>query len=700
MDACVHELLSYYQREIREDRAATELLARLGITSPEVVDHFALGYCSGRALGAASDETARELKSLGLVFRAREIFTGCIVFPVSDESGGLVDLFGMRFAGNDRRYYFWQDPPRGLIGREALDTYPEVILAGNAYYALHARQLGYPNIVALRYPDETAAHIEALQRPRMIYLLARKHRHRISPKMEEAGLRFHSLSPKRKGEMLSDKTFAPVMKREGRAMSGLRVVAREGARLVVDGGEIRYRVDPCGARLTMGLKAMIRAERNERSYLERVDLGSGGARQRFAKTCGMGLVAGTNMIERDMEEIADLLDRLREEMAREGEPGAKVLSGREESRARMLLAEGDVLGAMAGCLERELGIVGEEANRKLAVLIAASRLLPSPLGCIVRGDPSSGKSTLIRAIGRLMPEERTLVLSRLTAQSLYFLPRERLVDSVIVVDEYEGLAASEYALRSLMSNQELALAITVREGGEMPTTRTIRIPTRLAIFVSTTKEVNVENLSRFIELRMDASREQTRKVLRRLAIPDDIGSNTSLELMRDANRLLLPCRVEIPFGERLLPRNGSVLARRHFGHAVELIRAHAALNQLQRKHDKSEAALVVRAEYEDFRVVQELLKHTVDSPEESMTPGASELLQNMHKCDLQACTIKQAMHMSGWSYSKTYRALEELSRVSLVVADHHTNGVERVYQVSPYERIDGGIPMLPIFEGV
>ena len=82
MERCVHELLEFYQRDMREREEGMKLLERFGITSMEVIDHFRLGYCSGKAYGLASDRTARRYKEVGLVKKAREIFEGCIVFPV------------------------------------------------------------------------------------------------------------------------------------------------------------------------------------------------------------------------------------------------------------------------------------------------------------------------------------------------------------------------------------------------------------------------------------------------------------------------------------------------------------------------------------------------------------------------------------------------------------------------------------------
>jgi hypothetical protein len=110
--------------------------------------------------------------------------------------------------------------------------------------------------------------------------------------------------------------------------------------------------------------------------------------------------------------------------------------------------------AVAGALDAE--VVGEEANKRLAVLVASSRLLDQPLGAIVRGPAGCGKSALIQSISRALPASEVLNLSRLTPQSLYFMPSGALQNKLLVVDEYTGLQESEYAIRTLMSNARRA----------------------------------------------------------------------------------------------------------------------------------------------------------------------------------------------------------------------------------------------------
>jgi len=267
----------------------------------------------------------------------------------------------------------------------------------------------------------------------------------------------------------------------------------------------------------------------------------------------------------------------------------------------------------------------------------------------------------------------------------------------MVIDEWEGLADTEYPVRSMMSNQLLSLAITTRDGGRTPTTKLVEIPATLALLVSATKAVNIENLSRFLELRMDSSPTQTKLVLEAFAAAqadNHAGGGAEINLIQNANQLLKPVRVIIPFAKKLVYGTTSVFARRQFGQVAGLIQAHAALCQCQRRLD-NEKLPVVYATAEDYAAVYGLLPAIIDHVEESLSPSAMELLDRVKQDETRQITVKQIMGAMAWSYSKTFRTMRELVSLNLMIPDKTTVGVERVYEPAPYIRAERGIGQLP-----
>ena len=68
-----------------------------------------------------------------------------------------------------------------------------------------------------------------------------------------------------------------------------------------------------------------------------------------------------------------------------------------------------------------MGYVGEDANRKLAYLVAVSSKLDNPLSLLIRSNSSAGKSQLMEKVVALMPGEDVFFLSRISPQALYYM---------------------------------------------------------------------------------------------------------------------------------------------------------------------------------------------------------------------------------------------------------------------------------------
>lgn len=254
------------------------------------------------------------------------------------------------------------------------------------------------------------------------------------------------------------------------------------------------------------MKCQIRVEKDKSKLIDRLDFASAASRTKFAHLAAGKLGMASYELEECLDAIADQLDTLILEDSQPNLRLPKALSKKEEAEARKLLGREDLLSVMADALTECSGIVGEEANRKLCVLITAPRLLDKPLGCIIRGNPGSGKSSLIQAASKLLPACDVLYLSRLMPQALYFLPKDHLQNKLMVIDEYEGISDSEYSPAFHDVVADVVFGNYGPDGGRLPTTQLHEVLCRLALMVSSTQAVNIENLSRFLELTMDTAR--------------------------------------------------------------------------------------------------------------------------------------------------------------------------------------------------
>lgn len=718
-DRLTLDLLRFYQRELHDADAAEarDVLDRIQITEPRLIDRYGLGYASGRALDAMSESQQKQLIAMGLVHRhpLGERMKGCIVLPVYNEHGDLVDLCGLRPLKSGLRFFHWQPTHRGLIGvqsKNAIESEGEAILCDNAFHFLHAAQYGYENVLAIRHTDELVGYLDLFERIglRRVYLVSRQQRQQIGPPLERRGIEVVMVRTPPQvivprscyEEALGQTPTAPRPKpTPSPEPAELKLASRTDARLVFESGPTRYTIDST-AMTGLAMRVQVRIEHDPGSKpltcIDKVDLGSASARRKAARQLAMGVSLPSADVEQHLNAIAAQLDQLILDTAEQHTQGQRQppMTDAERDSAMKLLSGGDVLANLSDALERDCGYVGEGDAKRLALLVAASRLLPQPLGALFRGPAGSGKSALMKAVMQTLPLDGVLYFSRLTAQALYFLPKDQLKHRLLVCDEYEGLADSEYALRSLMSSQVLSLAITVREGGKVPVTRTVEVPATLAVMVSTTGAINAENLSRFIEIGLNTSADQTRRILGALATPASTDPNRLREV-RVVNQLLRPCSVVIPYADQLIGPTGavSVATRRRFGHVIGLIGAHAALHQYQRADCANNADMpVIEATPADYAAVYPLLSSIVEHVEEDVSPPAMSLLRYIQGESLARMTRQQVMESMNWSYSRAYKVLRELSSLDLLRPDSTTNGVLRTYEVSVFHLTDHGVGTL------
>jgi len=696
MDRIVLDLLKLYQKEIRESKKAMEALKALHI-APQTVEHFQLGYSTGKSFQIASKEQRKVLRALDLACNWGDRFKDSIVVPVFTESGALVDLYGIRQCSNQLKKLNWQSPSQGLIGVGAIASCPEVVLTDTPLYALLAHQAGHSNVVALRGMFEMDRLLLLLQKhdTRRIYVYSRSRGPVMMKALSKAGLEAVKLpSPARgfdKGHFRIVGTLPTVAE-----ASDLELVTRTDHRLTFKADGVEYRLDSA-AMSGLGMKVQIRAESGGVSFRDKVDLAASSQRRGFARQCGVRLGTTANQIEEHLNGMADHIDALLLEGLETHTRRPRVLKAQEKTTAMKVLQAEDVLEYQSKALQERLHFIGEECNRKLSLLVAASRLLDKPLGAILRGPAGCGKSALIQATTKALPMSEVLYFSRMTSQSLFFMPRDQLQHKLLVVDEYEGMQEAEYAVRTMMSSQTLSLAITVREGGRVPVTKTLEIPATVSVLVSTTGSINSENLSRFIELRMDSSSDQNHRVMKALAKErqrTNSAAGEHIQALQSLSLLLKPCVVEIPYADRLIYKSGNVLARRQFAQVVGLISAHAALHQYQRKAETVEEKLHITATREDYEAIYPLLAHVVDHFEEDLSPSSMQLLEAIQRREARTLTRKQVMEWLGWPYSRAYRVLKELNSLDLLISDSMSNGVERIYEVAPYFQTQGGVSQI------
>lgn len=150
----------YSHRLISSETALPYLTKTRGL-SLSVLSSFDVGYCD-RSLGKElPDPESFEgamirgtLQRFGLIKpNGRELFRGCIVVPIKDEQGAIVDMYGRKLAKSQRKgvpsHIRIHHVPRSLFNAEVLLTNREVILCSSPLEALTLLSCGVTNVVSM-----------------------------------------------------------------------------------------------------------------------------------------------------------------------------------------------------------------------------------------------------------------------------------------------------------------------------------------------------------------------------------------------------------------------------------------------------------------------------------------------------------------------------------------------------------------------
>jgi DNA primase len=364
-----------------------------------------------------------------------------------------------------------------------------------------------------------------------------------------------------------------------------------------------------------------------------------------------------------MGHLALLLDQVERAQALVDRPAVVVLTPERRAAAEALLSAPDLLDRAAAALDA-LGYVGEDATKRLAYLVATSRLLTKPLSAILMAPSGAGKSDLLDKLTLLLPAEAVEFLSRVTPSALYYAGPEALRHKVVVVDEQAGASDADYAIRTLQTKGLLRLALTVAG-------RTERFEAHgpIALLSGTTRsDLDPENLSRCLELPLDDSPEQTRRIqaAQRHAWAGHAREVVDTQLWQDAQRALEPLAVVIPFAERLDYPARTTKDRRDQQKLLALVAAHALLHQRQRERD--EHGRVV-ASVGDYEAIHRLLIAVLQQTHDGLSPRAARVYRLLAESD-RPLTRREIADKIGWNYMTSVRALDELVAQELAaVAD-------------------------------
>jgi hypothetical protein len=330
-----------------------------------------------------------------------------------------------------------------------------------------------------------------------------------------------------------------------------------------------------------------------------------------------------------------------------------------------------------------LGYIGESNNKKIAYLISISRKLKRPLSGIIVSSSGAGKTGLMMAIAKLVPDTDKLLLSRLTPQALFNFPKDALIEKFIVVDERNGSSMADYSVRTMQTSNVLTIAKPKTKDNEGGITS---IEVKCAYMESTTNEcINPENASRSIILHLDESPEATLAILKsqRLSRLSTAGENFNdlIKWHHQFQSELKSLPVIIPYIEQLTFPYHRVNFRREQEKFLGLLEASALLHQ----HDRDTTKGVIIARVEDYKIAYDLYASVFKEPQNELSKRATTLLEFVQSKGLCTFTIRQAISATEWTYSMVHRTVQELLQYEYLTQDSNSKGrYQKSYTILDY----------------
>ncbi len=623
--AVLARVVEHYHRTFCQRQDAQEYLARRGLTDRDLLRALKVGYADGSLLELApkGGELRRQLLELGVITaEGRELLGGCVVVPIPDPATGQWTTLYGRGVKTERHCYL-PGPLRGVLNFQAARMSREVVLAESVLDALSFHQAGVATAIPLYGTNGfTADHLDTLKREGVLETIlaldndeaGKKATDALKERLQAAGLSVrvarYPEGVKDANELLVSKngdageTFRRMLEEaepkpapaavsplceEPRPSSSAAPRSADQVVLECDGVRYQARVLPV---LLGRLRATVKAERGASFHVDTLDLYASRSRSEYAKRAAKALTVDAAAVESAL--LAVLVQAEKATAEETGELGASeapTMTEAERAEALALLKRPDLLDQVARDVDA-LGYVGEETNKRLLYLVAVSRKLDDPLSAIVLSQSGAGKSGITEVIEKLTPPEDVVLLTRLTPQSLYYTEPGFLDRKLVIVEERHGSQEADYSIRVLQSRKKLIAAAPIKDPqtGNLKT-KVFTVEARAAFVEATTaSSVNHENATRCFELSMDESAEQTARIHERQRL---MKTEAGLRLRQEAEaiarrhwnaqRLLEPLPVVIPYADRLTFPTAWMRTRRDHARFLNLIEVSAFLHQHQRE---------------------------------------------------------------------------------------------------------------------
>ena len=352
-------VVGYYQHTFAEDQRGLDYLKVRGISDLQSMQDFGVGYVNGslRSILPDDEEIKATLQKVGILNRkGNEVLYNCVVFPLYDDEGHILNLYGRSIDPESGvSHLYLPGPRRGLVNRQAVKRSSSIILTESVIDALTLYAQGFKNIIPVYGVNGlTEDHLSLFNgRIQEVYIVfdadgaGKNGAALVAGQLQEKGIEpypvelpdkdvniyFQRHAPEEFEKLLKTANPAGVEQSEKINKRTQTLYREEEHGFTVGYGERQYQIKGIQRGDTQ-LKAVIKVAKDVSSTLPfeltTIDLYSSRSRQWFAKLCVDLLEAAEELIREDMGKLLVLVEEWRPR--KEQKPRRR--SRRKKSRKR------------------------------------------------------------------------------------------------------------------------------------------------------------------------------------------------------------------------------------------------------------------------------------------------------------------------------------------------------------------------------
>jgi hypothetical protein len=303
-----------------------------------------------------------------------------------------------------------------------------------------------------------------------------------------------------------------------------------------------------------------------------------------------------------------------------------------------------------------LGVIGEERNCLIITLAAITRAFQSPVSVLVKGAPSTGKSTLIKRCLELHPPEARIERASLSEKALVHT-RESLAHRILYLSEYRGGKDSRLLMRLLQSEGAITHEYTTIKGTQ-----------RCTEVAATAGSPVIFSLSIWV----DETPAQTLAIVKAQVEPRQIANAPNLSRWHAVFSALLPSKADFSTPPKWLGYVAEQLplqlvrVRRDWDRFLTLLRAVALTRRCPGERT------TINIEFQDYCVARKILEPAMAATMHGVRGQELEIVHAVHALSSHSreVTARDIAEHLGWKVAVTYKHTKAAVRHGLLKYAH------------------------------